>query len=193
MLLLLRHCHPRQLVWILDLLISVWGKDGRGCHWVTDNKAAEGSASLLSKLQSQQRITCFPADCYQRLEFLGDAVLDFLITRHLFNDSRHHSPGALTDLRSALVNNTIFASLAVRYNYHKYFKVSEPGILLRQVEKILFRSFFPEARFRRTRMARCSEVSAACVEKLLLLFGHAAVLLSHRWKIPNLGPGKSLL
>ena len=29
-------------------------------------------------------------------------------------DPRLHSPGALTDLRSALVNNTIFACLAVR-------------------------------------------------------------------------------
>lgn len=61
-------------------------------------------------------------DCYQRLEFLGDAVLDYLITRHLYDDARLHSPGALTDLRSALVNNTIFASLAVRHGFHKYFR-----------------------------------------------------------------------
>lgn len=31
-----------------------------------------------------------------------------------------HSPGALTDLRSALVNNTFFAQLAIKYNFHKY-------------------------------------------------------------------------
>lgn len=67
-------------------------------------------------------------DCYQRLEFLGDAVLDYLITRHLYEDSRMHSPGALTDLRSALVNNTIFASLAVRNGFHKYFKHLSPGL-----------------------------------------------------------------
>merc|ERR1739844_534532 len=67
-------------------------------------------------------------DCYQRLEFLGDAVLDYLITRHLYEDSRQHSPGALTDLRSALVNNTIFASLAVKYQFHKYFKHFSPGL-----------------------------------------------------------------
>ena len=67
-------------------------------------------------------------DCYQRLEFLGDAVLDYLITRHLYEDSRMHSPGALTDLRSALVNNTIFASLAVRNGFHRYFRNLSPSL-----------------------------------------------------------------
>ncbi|KAG8181475.1 hypothetical protein JTE90_016563 [Oedothorax gibbosus] len=59
-------------------------------------------------------------DCYQRLEFLGDAVLDYLITRQLYEDPSNHSPGTLTDLRSALVNNVYFASLAVKYEYHKF-------------------------------------------------------------------------
>ncbi|KAM5242623.1 endoribonuclease Dicer isoform 3-T6 [Hipposideros larvatus] len=67
-------------------------------------------------------------DCYQRLEFLGDAILDYLITKHLYEDPRQHSPGVLTDLRSALVNNTIFASLAVKYEYHKYFKAVSPEL-----------------------------------------------------------------
>lgn len=67
-------------------------------------------------------------DCYQRLEFLGDAVLDYLITRHLYEDPKKHSPGTLTDLRSALVNNTFFASLAVKYDFHKYFKAISPGL-----------------------------------------------------------------
>ncbi|XP_028040138.1 endoribonuclease Dcr-1 [Bombyx mandarina] len=67
-------------------------------------------------------------DCYQRLEFLGDAILDYLITRHLYEDKRCHSPGALTDLRSALVNNTIFATLAARHGFHKYFRHMSPGL-----------------------------------------------------------------
>lgn len=62
-------------------------------------------------------------DCYQRLEFLGDAVLDFLITRQLYEDPKGHSPGKLTDLRSALVNNIYFACLAVKYEYHKHLKI----------------------------------------------------------------------
>jgi len=76
---------------------------------------------------SDASLRCSP-DCYQRLEFLGDAILDYLITKHLYEDPRQHSPGVLTDLRSALVNNTIFASLAVKYDYHKYFKAISPEL-----------------------------------------------------------------
>ncbi|KAG6760040.1 hypothetical protein POTOM_036539 [Populus tomentosa] len=47
--------------------------------------------------------------CYQRLEFLGDAVLDYLITMHLYKEYPGMSPGLLTDLRSASVNNDCYA------------------------------------------------------------------------------------
>ena len=36
--------------------------------------------------------------------------------------------GILTDLRSALVNNNIFAALAVKWNFHKYFKAISPQL-----------------------------------------------------------------
>ncbi|XP_071041573.1 endoribonuclease Dicer isoform X2 [Parasteatoda tepidariorum] len=67
-------------------------------------------------------------DCYQRLEFLGDAVLDYLITRQLYEDPHDHSPGKLTDLRSALVNNIFFASLAVAFSYHEFLKIASPNL-----------------------------------------------------------------
>ncbi|KAL7053794.1 hypothetical protein AAHC03_026811 [Spirometra sp. Aus1] len=67
-------------------------------------------------------------ECYQRLEFLGDAVLDYLITRFLFEDSHNHSPGVLTDLRSALVNNNIFAALTVRIGLHRFLRASSPSL-----------------------------------------------------------------
>ncbi|XP_020280276.1 endoribonuclease Dicer [Pseudomyrmex gracilis] len=57
-------------------------------------------------------------DCYQRLEFLGDAVLDFLITCYIYENCGGLTPGELTDLRSALVNNITFACLSVRYGLH---------------------------------------------------------------------------
>ena len=59
----------------------------------------------------------------------GDAILDYVITRHLYEDKqRIHSPGELTDLRSALVNNNIFAYLAVKYEFYKYFKYFSPAL-----------------------------------------------------------------
>ncbi|KAI3507009.1 hypothetical protein L1887_21714 [Cichorium endivia] len=58
--------------------------------------------------------------CYQRLEFLGDAVLDYMITVHLYNKYPGMSPGMLTDLRSASVNNDCFAQSAVKVELHKH-------------------------------------------------------------------------
>ncbi|KAK2580644.1 hypothetical protein KPH14_007750 [Odynerus spinipes] len=57
-------------------------------------------------------------DCYQRLEFLGDAIIDFLITGYIYENCGDLTPGELTDLRSALVNNITFACLAVKYGLH---------------------------------------------------------------------------
>ncbi|KAI3750881.1 hypothetical protein L2E82_21772 [Cichorium intybus] len=58
--------------------------------------------------------------CYQRLEFLGDAVLDYMITVHLYNKYPGMSPGMLTDLRSASVNNDCYAQSAVKVELHKH-------------------------------------------------------------------------
>ncbi|CAH1110958.1 unnamed protein product [Psylliodes chrysocephalus] len=57
---------------------------------------------------------------YEKLEFIGDAVLDFLITCHIYESCGNLDPGKLTDLRSALVNNITFASLVVKLGLHKY-------------------------------------------------------------------------
>ncbi|THD22021.1 Dicer-1 [Fasciola hepatica] len=84
---------------------------------------------LRTAPSAQQSTFLTDTDCYQRLEFLGDAVLDYVITRFLYEDSTQHSPGVLTDLRSALVNNNIFAALAVRIGLHVYLRASSPQLL----------------------------------------------------------------
>lgn len=63
-------------------------------------------------------------DCYQRLEFLGDAVLDYLVTRYIYEDPQQFKPGDLTDLRAALTNNSFFGSLAVKHNFHRHLKMN---------------------------------------------------------------------
>lgn len=107
----------------LNHLISGFNNFERKINYTFQNKAY-----LLQAFTHASYHYNTITDCYQRLEFLGDAILDYLITKHLYEDPRQHSPGVLTDLRSALVNNTIFASLAVKYDYHKYFKAISPEL-----------------------------------------------------------------
>ncbi|OWM72300.1 hypothetical protein CDL15_Pgr018185 [Punica granatum] len=58
--------------------------------------------------------------CYQRLEYLGDSVLDYLITVHLYSTYPRLSPGLITDMRSASVNNDCYALAAVKVELHKH-------------------------------------------------------------------------
>ncbi|KAK3750725.1 hypothetical protein QZH41_017278, partial [Actinostola sp. cb2023] len=65
---------------------------------------------------------------YEQLEFLGDALLDYLVTRHLYFTHRTMSPGALTDLRSAVVNSYSFAFLSVQHGFHKHLRSMSPAV-----------------------------------------------------------------
>jgi len=55
--------------------------------------------------------------------------VDFLITAHIYEQYSNLTPGDVTDLRSALVNNVTFASLAVRHKFHTYILHNSPAIL----------------------------------------------------------------
>uniref|UniRef100_T1GZ35 RNase III domain-containing protein n=1 Tax=Megaselia scalaris TaxID=36166 RepID=T1GZ35_MEGSC len=63
-----------------------------------DNAAAKkGSYLLQAMTHASYSPNCLNA-CYHRLEFLEDTVLDYAISRYLYEHKRGHSPGALTDL-----------------------------------------------------------------------------------------------
>src|SRR3989344_8097391 len=48
----------------------------------------------------------------ERLEFLGDAVLELIVTEELFNRYPDYAEGQLTSLRAALVNYQMLAKIA---------------------------------------------------------------------------------
>ncbi|KAJ5300141.1 ATP-dependent helicase dcl2 [Penicillium antarcticum] len=50
---------------------------------------------------------------YQRLEFLGDAVLDFLVSKNLYNRHPKLAEGQMTELRAATVNADFLAFLCM--------------------------------------------------------------------------------
>ncbi len=54
------------------------------------------------------------AEDNERLEYLGDAVLDFLLAEYLYLSFPHAPEGELTGLRAALVRRETLARLAVR-------------------------------------------------------------------------------
>ncbi len=48
----------------------------------------------------------------ERLEFLGDAVLDLVVAKHLYLEFKSEAEGDLSKIRSALVNEKSFAKIA---------------------------------------------------------------------------------
>lgn len=56
----------------------------------------------------------------ERLEFLGDAVLELVITNKLFKDFPEKPEGELTDLRSSLVRGRNLAKVAKSLNLQEY-------------------------------------------------------------------------
>ncbi len=60
----------------------------------------------------------------ERLEFLGDAVLELVVTDYLFNKYPTKPEGELTSYRSALVNSTTLSAVAVTLNMNEYLLLS---------------------------------------------------------------------
>nr|XP_045626168.1 endoribonuclease Dicer-like isoform X1 [Procambarus clarkii] len=67
-------------------------------------------------------------DCNQRLEFLGDAVLDYLVTGQVFSRHASYSPGKISDLRSYYVKNETLARVAVDMKLHKHLLYLAPKL-----------------------------------------------------------------
>ncbi|KAH6559809.1 hypothetical protein BASA60_000457 [Batrachochytrium salamandrivorans] len=59
-------------------------------------------------------------NCYQRLEFLGDAVLSYLVMQHLYAISPPLNPGGLSMLRSELVCNQFLACVTINLGLTDY-------------------------------------------------------------------------
>ena len=56
----------------------------------------------------------------ERLEFLGDAVLELVITDKLFGEHPDKQEGEMTDMRSALVRGRNLSEVAHKLNFQKY-------------------------------------------------------------------------
>ena len=65
-----------------------------------------------------------PENCssFERLEYVGDSVLNFLITREQYFSNPNLSPGSLTRLRAANVDTEKLARVAITHGFHRYLR-----------------------------------------------------------------------
>eukprot|EP00873_Tetraselmis_striata_P008140 jgi/Tetstr1/428404/TSEL_001841.t3 len=65
---------------------------------------------------------------YNRLEFLGDAVLDLLVTEAMMQRHPDVQPGELTSLRQAMLNNQWLAHVTVVHGLHQFVRHHSPEL-----------------------------------------------------------------
>ena len=66
----------------------------------------------------------FKLDHNERLEFLGDAVIELIVTEHLFKDYPEKAEGDLTNWRAALVNAKMLTSVAEDLGFNEFLLLS---------------------------------------------------------------------
>lgn len=60
----------------------------------------------------------------ERLEFLGDSILSFVVSQYLYRSYQNYNEGTLTNLRSLLVNTRTLASVAKELAFGNLLKLS---------------------------------------------------------------------
>lgn len=75
--------------------------------------------SYLNEHPSQKLIS------NERLEFLGDSVLSFIVSDYLYNNFTHLPEGDLTNLRSLLVQAKTLAVISIELNFGSLLKLSK--------------------------------------------------------------------
>jgi len=62
----------------------------------------------------------------ERLEFLGDAVIELIVTEHLYKEFPEKGEGELTNWRAALVNAKMMTSVSEELDFNE-FLLSQKG------------------------------------------------------------------
>ena len=81
------------------------------------------NSSLLNTALTHRSIKSTHEGNYERLEFLGDAIIDHVVSHWLFIKYSKSNEGALTKKRAALVNRDFLAMLGKKINIIKLVKI----------------------------------------------------------------------
>lgn len=67
-------------------------------------------------------------ESYERMEFMGDAVINFIVTRYLFEKYPHEDEGFLTRIRTKVVSGKCLCRLARNLGLHNHVKMNEKAM-----------------------------------------------------------------
>ncbi len=83
--------------------------------------------SLLEKALTHRSCLNHPGvtDSYERLEFLGDAILEMLISVYLYNKYPDKMEGYLTAARSATVRTESLSEISKEHHFNDYIRMSK--------------------------------------------------------------------
>ena len=79
----------------------------------------------------QQALThkSYSADCnYETLEFMGDSVLGFVVTKFIYDKYKDEQEGFLTKIRTKLVRGSTLAQVARQWNLGAWVVMDEKGM-----------------------------------------------------------------
>lgn len=98
--------------------------------------------SYLDQAFLHRSISTKPRENYERLEFLGDAVIDIIVSRELMREFPEGDEGILTQKRSALVQKSFLSTMGQLLNLLDYIKIesnvdlSQDKIALKQAANL---------------------------------------------------------
>ncbi len=97
------------------------------------------TALTHSSYTNEMKQKGFRAESNEALEFLGDAVLEIVISEYLFDRYSKHGEGALSKLRQMIVCESTLSKIASRIHLGDYLNIgsAEENLDLRKRKKIL--------------------------------------------------------
>lgn len=112
----------------VDKSIPIDIDNGRFANYVFNNKTifhtafTHKSSPRLNpkKKENAKKYDTNVVESYERLEFLGDAVLELAITNHLYNNLKEVDEGVLTKIRAYLVNAVSLSQIATDFGIHQH-------------------------------------------------------------------------